>query len=160
MSSKIINMHSDFFANLVVDAANLVKFTDPKVSAAHMPNHVVNCAFVGYRAVSDQVDQHPEGERQKREGNAADQRIRAQLHSRLATNAQKGDPSQNRLPRLLASKGEDEDGRPCHRRRPREAARYDIVHIFKQCYVKIGLVSSRPLLVGQIYFGEICPVVT
>ena len=31
MSSKIINMHSEFFANLIVDAANLVKFTDPKV---------------------------------------------------------------------------------------------------------------------------------
>jgi len=30
MSSKIINMHSEFFANLIVDAANLVKFTDPK----------------------------------------------------------------------------------------------------------------------------------
>ena len=31
MSSKIINMHSDFFANLIVDAASLVKYTDPKV---------------------------------------------------------------------------------------------------------------------------------
>jgi len=30
MSSKIINMHSEFFANLIVDASNLVKFTDPK----------------------------------------------------------------------------------------------------------------------------------
>ena len=33
MSSKIINMHSEFFANLIVDAANLVKFTDPKVGS-------------------------------------------------------------------------------------------------------------------------------
>ena len=104
----------------------------------HVTTHVVNQvayrrALLGYRAVSDQVDQHPEGEREKREGNSADQRIRAQLHSRLPANAEKGDSSKNRLPRLLPSKGKDEDGRPCHRRRPRKAPRYR-AYIYKKLF--------------------------
>ena len=47
MSSKIINMHSEFFANLIVDAANLVKFTDPKVRFKMISGKFDNFAFQG-----------------------------------------------------------------------------------------------------------------